>query len=742
MRTKTLLTQALFAKAGEAFAPVALPHTWNAFDGQDGGGDYWRGTGTYKISLPDPTPGKRQYIEFRGANHIATVFCNGKKLGEHRGGFSTFRFELTDAMAAADNELTVEVFNGVCDVYPQRADFTFFGGLYRDVTYIEVENAHFDLMKHGAEAVFVTPRNTGNTRVDLFPVNAEGCTVAVEIRDGEGNTVAQGSTAAEAHTFLRLDVENPHLWHAVEDPYCYSLQATLLCGEEELDQVTVTIGYRSFRVCPDTGFWLNGKNVPLHGVCRHQDRKDMGWAISRKEHEEDAQMIAEVGANTIRLAHYQHDQYFYDLCDRMGFVLWAEIPMISKFLEGKDAYDNTISQMTELVAQNYNHPAICFWGICNEITIGGYSEEQLRNMQDLHALCKRLDPSRLTTIAQLGSVKPDSDHVYVSDVQSYNYYLGWYSGTVDQNGARMDAWHAANPDKCYGISEYGADNYPCWHSATPFNHDYTEEYAVLYHHEMLKTFATRPFLWATHMWNMFDFAVDTRDEGGFKGINAKGLVTFDRKLKKDSFYLYKAYWNPEPMVHICGRRFLDRAPGERDVTVLTNGTEVTLELNGQLIGTQTAVDHKVVFADLPLRSGENTLVARSGGCEDTILLNGADEHNSAYDVPDIMAAVNAGNWFIEQSDEGEMENYYTIDLPGGIVFKNEECLRIVRGWLMATDRMPLSEKMTVISRLTNYQAMWGDRTIAQIPAVKRLMKQEDLELLDRMLRRVKKPENA
>ncbi len=739
MRTYSAITQALFRKENEVFVPVSLPHTWNALDGQDGGGDYHRGTCVYKLTLPDPTSGKRQYIEFRGANHIATVCCNGKLLGEHRGGFSTFRFELTDAMQPEGNELTVSVFNGVCDVYPQRADFTFYGGIYRDVTFIEVENAHFDLMKHGSDAAFVTPYSTGNTRFDLFPVNAEGCTIAVEIFDAEGNTAAIGTAEAAEHTTLRLDVKEPHLWHGVEDPYLYTAKATLLQGEETLDQVTVTFGYRSFHVCPNTGFWLNGRSFPLRGVCRHQDRKDMGWAISKKEHLEDAEIIREVGANTVRLAHYQHDQYFYHLCDKMGFVVWAEIPMISKFLEGRDAYDNTMSQMTELIAQNYNHPSICFWGLCNEITIGGYSPEQLKNMQDLHRLCKSMDPGRLTTIAHLGSVAPDSDHVSISDVQSYNYYLGWYSGTVEQNGQRMDAWHAANPDKCYGISEYGADHYPCWHSATPFNHDYTEEYAVQYHHEMLKTFETRPFLWATHLWNMFDFAADARNEGGFQGINAKGLVTYDRKIKKDTFFLYKAYWTKEPMVHICGSRFVDRAPGERDLIVLSNCQEVTLELNGSIMGTQAVADHKAVFADLPLRKGENVLRATVRGAEDNAVLMGVDKHNDAYDVPDMMEAVNAGNWFLDQSDEGEAENYYTIDMEGGKLLSDPACLRLVRGWLMASS-MPLTEKMTVTSRLPNYQAMWGERKITEIPASKRLMTQEDLEKLDRMLRRVKKPE--
>ena len=740
MREYQQIKWAQFAKEGVAFETVALPHTWNAFDGQDGGGDYYRGTGVYKISLPEPIPGKRQYIEFQGANHVATVYCNAEKIGEHRGGFSTFRFDLTEAMKPSDNQLTVEVYNGVCDVYPQRADFTFFGGIYRDVRFIQVEDAHFDLMKDGSDGVFVTPHHTGNTRFDLFPVNADGCTVNVEICDAEGQCVVSGSCDAAAHTCLRLDVPTPHLWRGLADPYCYTASATLLDGNTVLDRVSVTFGYRSFHICPNTGFWLNGENVPLRGVCRHQDRQDKGWAISRTDHEEDAAIIREVGANTIRLAHYQHDRYFYDLCDRNGFVVWAEIPFISKFLEGQAAYDNTISQMTELIAQCYNHPSVFVWGLCNEITIGGYSDALLKNMQDLHALCKRLDPSRLTTIAQLGSVPINSDHVYVSDIQSYNYYLGWYGGTIEQNGERMDAWHAANPDKCYGISEYGADNYTCWHSATPFNHDYTEEYALLYHHEMLKTFETRPYLWATHVWNMFDFAVDTRNEGGFKGLNAKGLVTFDRKIRKDSFYLYKAYWNKEPMVHICGRRFVDRAPGERNVTVVTNEAEVTLTLNGRTVATLPAIDHKVIFENLAFAEGENTVTVKTANGEDSVVLNGVAEHNTAYDVPDIMAAVNAGNWFNEQADEGEMENYYTVDTPGYVVFANEECLRLVSGWLMASNKMPVVEKMTVISRLPNYQAMWGDRTVAEIPAVKRLMSQEDIQLLDRMLRRVKRPE--
>ena len=274
MRMKTLLTAARFAKQGEAPAVVALPHTWNAFDGQDGGNDYWRGIGTYEIDLPNPTAGKKQYIELQGANHVATVYCNGRELGTHKGGFSTFRYDLTPAMKPEGNVLTVVVSNAKSDIYPQNADFTFYGGLYRDVNYIEVSEAHFDLLKHGTSAVFVTPHCSGKTRVDLFPVNAEGCTLNVELKDAEGNVVGTGSTEACEHAHIIIDIKNPHLWNGMADPYCYSASASLVKDGQTLDTVAVTYGYRSFHVDAGTGFYLNGKHIALHGVSRHQDRLD------------------------------------------------------------------------------------------------------------------------------------------------------------------------------------------------------------------------------------------------------------------------------------------------------------------------------------------------------------------------------------------------------------------------------------------------------------------------------------
>ncbi len=643
MRTITLLTKASFAKQGENPAVVALPHTWNALDGQDGGNDYWRGIGTYTVELPNPTEGKKQYIEFQGANHVATVYCNGRELGTHKGGFSTFRYDLTSAMEPKGNVLTVVVTNAKSDIYPQNADFTFYGGLYRDVNFIEVSDTHFDLLLDGTRGVFVTPHNVGKTRVDLFPVGAEGCTVKVELKDAQGNVVGAAETEALAHTHVLIDVKEPHLWNGIADPYCYTCEASILCDGQVQDTVEVTYGYRSFHVCPNTGFWLNGKNVPLHGVSRHQDRLDKGWAISKADHEEDVGLIRELGANTIRLAHYQHDQYFYDLCDRTGFVLWAEIPFISQFNPSQEAYDNTISQMTELVAQNYNHPAICFWGISNEILIGVDREDLRQNLRDLHELAKSMDPSRLTTMAQVSMTPMDSEHNFITDVVSYNHYFGWYGGDVEDNGPWFDKFHAMHPDKCLGVSEYGAENILSWHSARPENHDYTEEYANHYHQEMLKTFAARPFLWSTHQWNCFDFAADARNEGGVIGRNNKGLVTYDRKTKKDAYYIYKAWWNPEPMVFVSGGRFVNRAPDERDVIVYTNCQEVTLTVNGVDVATKEAVDHMITFENVALNDGENTVTAYSGQVQgNTVTLCGVAEHDYSYDLPD---GNEGANWF-------------------------------------------------------------------------------------------------
>ena len=697
MRRKQILDKALFSKLGEEYRSVDLPHTWNAIDGQDGGGDYHRGIGSYILELPDRREGKRMYIEFQGANHVATVYSNGTLLGTHEGGFSTFRFDLTDTLKKSGNTLSVDVSNARSDIYPQSADFTFFGGLYRQVSIIEVEEAHFDLLLDGTDGVFVTPFCTGRTRIDLFTVASDGCRIKVAIKDEKGNTVQSGECMAERHSIVNLSVASPRLWDGIKDPYLYTLNATLERDGEIVDEVSVSYGYRSFHVESDNGFFLNGVRMPLRGVSRHQDKLDKGWALSREDHEEDIAIIKEMGANSIRLAHYQHDQYFYDLCDRTGFVIWAEIPFISVFNRSKKAYDNTISQMRELIGQNYNHPSILFWGISNEITIGGESDALYMNLTKLNSMAKAMDPIRLTTMAEVSMLPKDSEHVYITDVLGYNHYFGWYVGDVEDNASWIDDFHKSNPDRPLGISEYGAEAVLSWHSAFPENHDYTEEYAAYYHHQLLKIFEKRPFLWSTYVWNMFDFASDARNEGGIKGRNNKGLVTYDRKVRKQAFYIYKAYWNSEPMVYVAGERFVNRAPDERDITVYSNCDRVTLIVNGVELAEKDVVDHMAVFENVPLERGANKISARADGVEgNEIVLNGVDEHDYRYDLP---FGNEGANWF----DDPE-------------ALKRRKRLAIKNGFLSIKDKLgtllsdPEAKAIVapLLTRIGQENAMMGD----------------------------------
>lgn len=686
MRKEVRLQEALFSKEQDGpWERVAIPHTWNAQDGQDGGGDYDRRTSYYRFCLPEAAAGKRQYISFEGANQAASVSCNGQYLGTHKGGATTFRYELTDHLRETGNEIVVSVSNEISSIYPQTADFTFFGGIYRNVTWMETEKTHFALLKDGSSGVFVTPYSTGTVRIDIFLEGMEqesgvSYIISCQILNQENEKVAeQILTSVEDHTAAVLKVKAPHLWQGIEDPYCY--QARLLLVEVDagknhvlLDEVTENFGFRSYHIDPERGFFLNGKSYPLYGVSRHQDRENMGWAIGEEEHREDMDLICEIGANSIRLAHYPHAQYFLDLCDKRGMAVWAEIPFISDFMEGQEAYDNTMEQLREMIAQNYNHPSVFVWGIANEITMGGTSEALYRNLNDLNALAKKMDPGRLTTAAVVGTVDSDSEYVYITDVLSYNQYFGWYWGKMEDLGVWMDEFHKMNPDTCLGLSEYGAEALLKWHSAEPVNHDYSEEYHALYHEEMLKTFASRPYLWSTYVWNMFDFAADARDEGGCKGRNNKGLITYDRKIKKDAFYVYKAFWSKEPFVHICGRRFAERAPEERSLKVYSNQPEIRLYMNDVLV--ESRQDEKIfVFENVPFQEGVNRIRVEAGKggdvkAADEIELRAVAEPNPDYHAPE--SVTGAGNWF--EAETG----HYSLQYKISDLLENPETAEVLR----------------------------------------------------------------
>ncbi len=652
----------LFAKQADFSDKIAvtLPHTWNAEDGMDGGSDYYRAKCYYvkefeKASLPEAD---KYYLEIRGANSSADVKMNNKILAHHDGGYSTWRVDITNHLREA-NTLCIEVDNAPNDtVYPQVADFTFYGGLYRDVNIICVNDSHFDLDYYGGTGLKITPAIEGenaNVEVEVYLTNAKPeHTVRYTIYDKEEAVVA---SVTSADTKAVLPIENVHLWNGRKDPYLYCCEVELLEGEYVIDSVCSRFGCRTFKVDPERGFILNGEEYPLRGVSRHQDRIGFGNALLPEHHAEDIGFIMEVGATTIRLAHYQHDQYFYDLCDENGLVIWAEIPYISKHMP--TGRENTISQMKELIAQNYNHASIVCWGLSNEITISGATPDLYENHVILNDLCHEMDKTRPTTIACVSMCGIDEPYVHIPDLVSYNHYFGWYGGETDMNGPWFDNFHEKYPETPIGCSEYGCEALN-WHTSNPTQGDYTEEYQAYYHEELIKQLFTRKYMWATHVWNMFDFGADSRDEGGEGGPNHKGLMTIDRKYKKDSFYAYKAWLSDEKFVHLCGKRYIDRDEDVTKVTVYSNLPEVELFANGVSLGKKAAPDHFFYF-DVP-NVGETHLVAVAGEYKDESDIRKVAEPNPAYRLVEKNAII---NWF----DITTREGYFSINDKMGDVFE-------------------------------------------------------------------------
>ena len=626
---------------------VNLPHSWNAIDGQDGGNDYFRGSCLYSktIKKADLPEADLYYLEFRGANSSADVYVGGEKLAHHDGGYSTWRVNITDKLIE-ETEIAVIVDNSANEtVYPQMADFTFYGGIYRDVNLICVNDSHFDLDYYGGPGFMITPKvadGDATVEVEVFAKNVkEGRVFAYTIYDKDEQELDKIVTA---DTKVVFEMKNVHLWNGRKDPYLYCCEVEIMDGEEVVDNVCSRFGCRSFRIDPDNGFILNGEEYPLRGVSRHQDRWGVGNALLPEHHEEDIDLICEVGATTIRLAHYQHDQYFYDLCDEKGLVIWAEIPYISKHMPG--GRENTISQMKELVVQNYNHPSIVVWGLSNEISIAGADADLIENHNILNDMVHEMDKTRLTTIAAVSMCKMDDPYIQIPDVVSYNHYFGWYGGDTSMNGPWFDKFHEKFPNIPIGCSEYGCEALN-WHTSDPKQGDYTEEYQAFYHEELIKQLFTRKYIWATHVWNMFDFGADARAEGGENGQNHKGLVTMDRKYKKDAFYAYKAWLSDEPFVHLCGKRYVDRMEDVTKVTVYSNLPEVELFVNGESIGKKTAEDHFFYF-DVQ-NVGESTIVAKAGELSDEGKIRKVDEMNMDYVLVEKGAVL---NWFDIDAPEG------------------------------------------------------------------------------------------
>ena len=647
---------------------VSLPHTWNGIDGQNGENGYYQGKCVYRKTL-----GKTDgicYIEFNGVNSVAEVFINGIPVGTHKGGYSMFRFRIDEYLVKAKNLLEVYVDNTIVpDVFPTSADFTFYGGIYRDVNLICVGKTHFSLDDGSRDGISAVPRKEGDVwKLDIkasVTGDCDDCVCVYELKNADGETVAK-TTRPSDKPDASLTIETPHLWNGVKDPYLYSLVCSVVRNAKTEDERTVNVGFREIVFTSDKGCFLNGEHIKLKGVSRHQDREKIGNALTLKEHAEDIDLILEVGANSVRLAHYQQAEEFYTLCDEKGLLVWAEVPVITIYSKARQ--QNAEEQLTSLIKQNINHPCIFCWGIENEITLSGERNKKLiEGLRRLNDLAHTLDPSRVTTCAQVAMAKPDSQLNRLTDILGYNHYFGWYMQTVYALDKWLDDFHALNPDAKLCLSEYGAEAVIGYYSENPVQGDYSEGYQAIYHEHYIDAVNAREWMWGSYVWNMFDFGSAARNEGGVRGRNNKGLVTIDRKIRKDAFYLYKATWSDEKFVHITAKRYPQRLVGTTKIKVYSNLSEVTLKTEGY--EKTLKADRVFVFDDVPVKAGENKIVATAGKYSDEISVNGTDALPASYALGEGVPTL-VRNWF--GTDGSFKEDCLSVNDRVGTLLDNKE----------------------------------------------------------------------
>lgn len=616
---------------------VDLPHTWNAVDALSGRTDYKRGLGHYerRLFVPADWEGQRLYLRFEGANSVADLFVNGRHVGQHRGGYGAFVFEITDYVNYGKaNNLRVSVNNAeTLDLMPLVGDFNFYGGLYRDVHLVRTGPACISLLDHGSPGVRLVQdsvsRDYAAVRALVALSNGSDAAVSAEVRlrllDGDREVAAQRLALtlpadSSIESELPVSLRRPHLWDGRRDPFRYRAEVSLWRDGQEVDRVEQPLGLRHYRIDPEHGFFLNGRHLPLRGVCRHQDRSEVGNALRREHHDEDAAIMAEMGANAVRLAHYPQAEYFYDLMDRYGFIVWAEIPFVGPggysdegFVNLPAFRQNGRQQLVELIRQHYNHPSIVVWGLFNELSMRG--DNPVPYIEELNDLAHREDPTRPTVAAS----NTDGALNFVTDAMAWNRYDGWYGGTPADLGRWLDRMHAAHPDLRIAISEYGAGA-SLYHQqdtlvkavATSFWHP--ENWQTHYHMANWRELSARPFVWGSFIWNLFDFGAAHRHEGDRVGINDKGLVTFDRRMRKDAFYFYKANWNKdEPLLYLAERRTTRRTRPMQTFMAFTNQAEAELFVNGVSCGRAQADSLATVrWTGIRLRPGENEVRVVSG----------------------------------------------------------------------------------------------------------------------------------
>ncbi|RTE11262.1 glycoside hydrolase family 2 protein [Paenibacillus whitsoniae] len=659
---------------------VTIPHCWNQIDGQDGT-PYYRGQCWYqrKLTLPEVDVTKRLYLEIGAAGMIGTVYINGQCAGESRCGYSMFRVPLNPYIQAGENLISIMVDNSLHkDVFPLMADFTFYGGLYRDVKLLVMEDIHFDLLDQGRDGVYLSQKKLENNAFELEVfgkiINESSIprtgVLIVQVNDQESNMVLEErmelTLIAETAFNIKSVIYTPILWQGIENPYLYTVNASINIEGHTYDMRSIKYGFRTAEVTADRGLLLNGKPIKLNGVSRHQDYAGVGNAITKAHMEEDMSLIRDIGANTIRLSHYQHDDYFYSLCDHYGMLVWAEVPFISIPSTQDPQNQNAVDQLERLIKQAYNHCSIYCWGVQNEITIAVENEKTYESVKRLKALARHLDPGRLTAQANIYSVEDDSLLNSITDLVGYNLYYGWYYGEMKDLGERLDRFHRVQPNVPVLIAEYGVDTNPRFHSYSPQVKDYTEEYQLLFHQNALQTINDRPYVLGGYVWNMFDFGSANRNEGGESGKNLKGLVTIDRKIKKDAYYLYKAHWSKNSFVHIAGRRFTNRHNELNDIVILSNISVIKI-YKDQVLLKEVKNDQPVkLVKDVALVRGENHLkvvgVDELGAIySDEIVLHYVSEIDKSYVYVKKEEARHVVNWF----EKFDLTNVKEIELKEG-----------------------------------------------------------------------------
>jgi beta-galactosidase len=622
--------QANFDDSG--WPEISIPHNWGWENAQQGE-KFYHGPGWYRreLNVGKPAPGKRYFLRFEAASQVADVYVNGKWLGQHRGAFGAFCFEITKALSASgSNMVAVRVNNAKePDIAPLGGDFSVYGGLYRPVHLIVTSAENFTLTDHGSPGVAWSQTSVSSeqgvldvtAQISNGTTNKQSLSLVASVYDAAGNCVASKAESImlaprdTAPYFLRVTVPQPHLWNGRRDPYLYRAVVELCDIRGIVDAVEQPLGLRYYLIDPDRGFFLNGQPYPVYGVNRHQDMMGKGWAISEADMEQDVSFLKELGATAVRGAHYQNSDYFYSLCDRAGILVWAELPQVNDIHDTPDFENSSRNQLLDLIRQNINHPSIFCWSLFNEIGSGG--DDPHRELQDMNNVAHGEDPTRPTIAATCINDLPQMNRI--TDLLGWNVYPGWYPGwgTKDDYGALLDKLRNASRHGGFCVSEYGAGANPNQHEDNPKAPKvggpwHPEEWQAEVHEAAWAAIKARPFVWGSFVWCLFDFAVDTRHEGGQPGLNDKGLITRDRLTKKDAFYFYKANWSDEPVLYIASRRFTERTNAVTNVKLYSNAPAAELFVNGVSQGKNNDGTNCVfIWKNVTLKPGENKIAARA-----------------------------------------------------------------------------------------------------------------------------------